>query len=211
MTDELVYANLKFENCYELNNVPEPEVPKEKGLPTSSHSWWPVVLILITICLALLMGLMTLAILYLNCVLCPVNWKWPGDGDLCYYHSTEQKTWQQSNGFCSSQNSTLLLVKDTAKLELVKKIPRKTFWLGLSFRAEKKGWFWADNTTVTEEQKSWTNNLQLPHPCGYIYNRVIYSHRCDEINYYVCEKPAIQLQRRNNNQQEEWLVRSRGL
>uniref|UniRef100_A0A8B9E5P7 C-type lectin domain-containing protein n=3 Tax=Anser cygnoides TaxID=8845 RepID=A0A8B9E5P7_ANSCY len=147
----------------------------------------------------------------LNCVLCPTNWKWPGDGDTCYYHSTEQKTWQQSNGFCSSQNSTLLLVKDTAKLEMVKKIPRKTFWLGLSFRAEKQGWFWADNTTVTEEQKSWTNNLQLPHFCGYIYNRVIYSHRCDEINYYVCEKPAIQLQRRNNNQQEEWLVRSRGL
>ncbi|XP_035171341.1 C-type lectin domain family 1 member A-like [Oxyura jamaicensis] len=255
MTDEIIYANLKFENCYEMDTVPEPEVPKEKGLPTSSHSWWPLVLILITICLALLMGLMTLAILFsqgskdyrtqirdlnitkndlhanfskmlqaigsqlclggskdlqnndLNCVLCPTNWKWPGDGDMCYYHSTEQKTWQQSLWFCSSQNSTLLLVKDMAKLELVKKIPKKTFWIGLSFRADKKGWFWADNTTVTEEQKSWTNNLQLPLLCGYIYNHVIYSHVCEAVDYYVCEKPAIQLQRRNNHQQEEWFVR----
>lgn len=40
MTDEIIYANLKFENCYELDNVPEPEVPKEKGVVSIKLLWF---------------------------------------------------------------------------------------------------------------------------------------------------------------------------
>lgn len=50
-----------------------------------------------------------------NCVLCPANWKWEGD-DTCYYYSEEMKSLEQSQQFCSSQNSTLLLIKEAAKL-----------------------------------------------------------------------------------------------
>lgn len=50
-----------------------------------------------------------------NCELCPANWKWEG-GDTCYYHSEEKKSMEQSHQFCSSQNSTLLLIKQAAKL-----------------------------------------------------------------------------------------------
>ncbi|KAM6439204.1 C-type lectin domain family 12 member A-like [Rhynochetos jubatus] len=202
MTEEVTYANLKFENSHEPDNSTEPEETKEKGLPTSSRSCWPVILILFMLCLALLMALVTLAVLLFQipkdyrtqlrdlnmtknelhgnfsntlqaigkqlclegeknlknngqtCVLCPANWKWEG-GDTCYYHSEEDKTWEQSHQFCSSQSSTLLLIKEAEKLELVKKFPRRIYWLGLTFQDKQRDWYWADNTALTEKQKSW--------------------------------------------------------
>uniref|UniRef100_A0A8C8S2W5 C-type lectin domain-containing protein n=1 Tax=Pelusios castaneus TaxID=367368 RepID=A0A8C8S2W5_9SAUR len=53
-----------------------------------------------------------------SCILCPVNWQWIG-GDTCFYISTEKRSWKKSQEFCSSQNSTLLMIKDTEKLKLV--------------------------------------------------------------------------------------------
>ncbi|XP_051464081.1 C-type lectin domain family 12 member B-like isoform X1 [Apus apus] len=141
-----------------------------------------------------------------KCVLCPVNWKWDG-GDTCYYHAQEQKTWQQSRKFCQEQNSTLLLMKEAAKQELVKKFPVKTYWLGLIFRPDRRDWYWADNTTLTEEQKYHLKDRNFPEDCGYSYEATIYVTSCKRSFNYICEKPAIQLQRGNNHWQEDWFVR----
>ncbi|XP_029896379.1 C-type lectin domain family 12 member A-like isoform X5 [Aquila chrysaetos chrysaetos] len=266
MTEEVTYANLKFENSHELDNITKPEDTKKKvshllfmteflpGPSTSSRSCWPVVPILLTLCLALLMALVTLAVLFFqipkdyrkqlrdlnmtknelhanfsntlqaignqlclegeknlknngqNCVLCPANWKWEG-GDTCYYHSKTTKSWEESHQFCSSQNSTLLLIKEQAKLSLVQKFPRTSYWLGLIFRPQQRIWYWTDNTALTEEQKSWTKQINFLQPCGYVYYSTIYSRTCKEEVYYICEKPAIQLQRGNNHWQEDWFVR----
>ncbi|XP_013152492.1 C-type lectin domain family 12 member A-like isoform X1 [Falco biarmicus] len=263
MTEEIVYANLKFENNHELDNITEPEETKEKasqlhfttellpGPPTSSRSYWPVVLILFMLCLALLMALVTLAVLFIqipkdyrtqltdlnmtknqlhanfsnilqaignqlclegeknlknngqNCVLCPANWLWKG-GDTCYYHSKEEKSWEQSHQFCSSRNSTLLLIKDAAKMKLVQEFPRETYWLGLTFRDEQREWYWTDNTVLTK-QMPWVKHLH-PQYCGYIYYDSIYSTPCTRKYYYVCEKPAILFQRGSNHWQD-WFVR----
>uniref|UniRef100_A0A8C3J424 C-type lectin domain-containing protein n=1 Tax=Calidris pygmaea TaxID=425635 RepID=A0A8C3J424_9CHAR len=203
MTEEITYANLKFGNSYEVDNITEPEDTKGKGPPpASSRPPWPVVLILVVLCLALLVALVTLTVLFFqipkvyrtqlrdlnmtknelhanfsnmlqaignqlclegdknlknngqNCILCPANWKWEGD-DTCYYHSEQKKSFKQSRQFCSSQNSTLLLIKEAAKLELVKSFHRKVYWLGLTFRGGQRDWYWADNTVLTEKQKSW--------------------------------------------------------
>ncbi|XP_051464082.1 C-type lectin domain family 12 member B-like isoform X2 [Apus apus] len=206
MTEEITYANLKFGNSHALHNITEPEDTKEKGPPTSSCSCQPVVLILSIMCLALLMVLVILAVFCQKCVLCPVNWKWDG-GDTCYYHAQEQKTWQQSRKFCQEQNSTLLLMKEAAKQELVKKFPVKTYWLGLIFRPDRRDWYWADNTTLTEEQKYHLKDRNFPEDCGYSYEATIYVTSCKRSFNYICEKPAIQLQRGNNHWQEDWFVR----
>ncbi|XP_008946754.1 PREDICTED: C-type lectin domain family 12 member B-like [Merops nubicus] len=253
MTEEVTYANLKFENSHELGNIAEPEDTKEKGPPASPRSCWPAVLILFTLCLVLLVALVTLTVLFFqihkdyvtqfqdlnmtknelhanfsnmlqtfgnwlclegeedfknngkNCVLCPANWKWEG-GDTCYYHSKEKKSQQQSDQFCSSQNSTLLMIKDRAKLELVKKItPRRTPWLGLTFKHEQRGWYWADNTALTEEQKSWTHTGSQ-YSCAYFHYTDAYGTSCSSEQHYICEKLAIQLQQVDNHWQD-WFVR----
>ncbi|XP_074681847.1 C-type lectin domain family 12 member B-like isoform X1 [Strix aluco] len=254
MTEEVTYANLKFENSHELDNIKEPEDTKEKGPPSSSRSCSPVVLILFTLCLALLMALVTLAVFFFqipkdyktqlrdlnmtknelhanfskmlkeignqlcleageslknngqNCVLCPANWKWEG-GDACYYYSEEKKSSERSRQFCSSQNSTLLLIKEAAKQEMVKKFPTKSYWIGLTFRDEQTGWYWADNTPLTEEQKSWVKYPNSLQGCAYYYYDSISTTRCKETLHYICEKPVIQLQRGNNHWQEDWFVR----
>ncbi|XP_014795572.1 PREDICTED: C-type lectin domain family 12 member A-like isoform X2 [Calidris pugnax] len=255
MTEEITYANLKFGNSYEVGNLTEPEDTKGKGPPpASSRPPWPVVLILVVLCLALLVALVTLTVLFFqvpkvyrtqlkdlnmtknelhanfsnmlqaignqlclegdknlknngqNCVLCPANWKWEGD-DMCYYHSEQKKSFKESRQFCSSQNSTLLLIKEAAKLELVKKFHRKIYWLGLRFRGGQRDWYWADNTVLTDKQKSWANYLPSHDLCGYFYYNAIYSSSCTEELYYICEKPAIQLQRGNNRWQDDWFVR----
>uniref|UniRef100_A0A8B9YXC9 C-type lectin domain-containing protein n=1 Tax=Buteo japonicus TaxID=224669 RepID=A0A8B9YXC9_9AVES len=141
-----------------------------------------------------------------NCVLCPANWKWEG-GDTCYYYPEGKKSWEESHQFCSSRNSTLLLIKDQAKLNLVGTFPRGTYWFGLIFRRQQRTWYWTDNTPLTEEQKPWTKQIRVTQPCGYFYHGTIYSGTCSEENYFICEKPAIQLQRGNNHWQEDWFVR----
>ncbi|XP_009485793.2 C-type lectin domain family 12 member B-like [Pelecanus crispus] len=141
-----------------------------------------------------------------NCVLCPANWNWEG-GNMCYYHSKQEKSWEESHWFCSSQNSTILLIKDAAKLELVKKFPRKMYWLGLRFRPEQRDWYWADSTALTEEQKSWVKYVNYFQSCQYFYYTAVYNKPCEDELHYVCEKPAIQLQRGDNHWREDWFVR----
>ncbi|KAM6144567.1 C-type lectin domain family 12 member A-like [Phoenicopterus ruber ruber] len=252
MTEEVTYANLKFENSHELDNIAEPKDTKEKGPPTSSRSCWPEVLILFVLCLALLMALVTLAVLFFqitkdyrtqlrdlnmtknelhanfstmlqaignqlcledqknlknngqNCVLCPANWNWEG-GHTCYYISKKEKSWEESHRFCSSQNSTLL-IKNATKLELVEK-SGFSFWLGLRYRAEQKGWYWEDNTALTEEQAFWAKRANYLKYCGYVSYTTIHYKACKEELHYICEKPAIQLQRGDNRWQEDWFVR----
>ncbi|XP_010140125.1 PREDICTED: C-type lectin domain family 12 member A-like [Buceros rhinoceros silvestris] len=254
MTEEITYANLKFENSHELGNITRPEDTKEKGPPTSSHSCRPIVLVFSMLFLLSLMALVVLAVLLFqipkdyrtqlrdlnttknvlhanfsnmlqaignqlclqgekdlqnngpNCVLCPANWKWEG-GDTCYYLSKEKKNWQQSQHFCSSQNSTLLLAKEKAKLELVaNKFPGEIYWIGLRYRHEKGDWYWEDNTVHTEQQ-SWPKNKYYQEYCAYFYNRGASYGRCTDTLYFICEKPAIQLQRGNHHWQEDWFVR----
>ncbi|PKK22262.1 C-type lectin domain family 12 member B-like [Columba livia] len=144
-----------------------------------------------------------------NCVLCPTNWNWEG-GNTCYYYGKEAKSWEQSRQFCSAQNSTLLLIKEAEKLELAKKKnPESQFLFGLTFRDKQRDWYWEDNTALTKEQKSWTRLDSVFQYCGYFYYHTIYSQRCKQELYYICEKPAIRLQRHDNHWQEDWFIRSK--
>ncbi|KAM9580085.1 early activation antigen CD69-like isoform 4-T4 [Guaruba guarouba] len=216
---EVTYANLRFENNHELDNIAERKDTKEKVFQIPKdyrtqlrdlnmtknelHANFSNMLQAIgnQLCLE---GETNLKNNGQNCVLCPTNWNWKG-GDMCYYHSVEKKPWEQSLQFCSSQNSTLLLMKQKEKLELVKKFPGVEYWLGLRF--EQNIWYWADGTTLTEQQKSWVKPKYYSKGCVSVYYTTIYFKSCEEELHYTCEKPAIQLQRCNDSCQEGWFVR----
>lgn len=40
MTEEVTYANLKFENSYELDNITKPEDTKKKGVVSMKLLWF---------------------------------------------------------------------------------------------------------------------------------------------------------------------------
>ncbi|XP_034614182.1 C-type lectin domain family 12 member B-like [Trachemys scripta elegans] len=64
MTEEITYADLEFNKSYALENIPKPAAPEEKGHPASSPTWCLVALTFLTLCLALLIGLLALGIVF---------------------------------------------------------------------------------------------------------------------------------------------------
>nr|XP_048678173.1 C-type lectin domain family 12 member B-like isoform X5 [Caretta caretta] len=64
MTEEITYADLEFNKPYALENIPKPAAPEEKGRPTSSPTWRLAALTFLTLCLALLVGLLALGIVF---------------------------------------------------------------------------------------------------------------------------------------------------
>ncbi|XP_053896647.1 C-type lectin domain family 12 member B-like isoform X2 [Malaclemys terrapin pileata] len=246
MTEEITYADLEFNKSYALENIPKPPTPEEKGLPTSSP-WCLAALTLLTLCLALMVGLLALGVVFfqvtsicqeenvklkekekalqtnfssrlqeireslcfkgevknknngMSCTLCPTNWQQMG-GDTCYYISSGKKTWEGSRTFCASQHSTLLMIKDKEKLENVSRyLIKENYWIGLSRRnTERPDWFWEDTTALSTSEKG-ISVYSVKNPCAYLWDKYIYAdRRCDENNFWICEKAPFQLRLTDN-------------
>uniref|UniRef100_A0A8C3BA33 C-type lectin domain-containing protein n=1 Tax=Cairina moschata TaxID=8855 RepID=A0A8C3BA33_CAIMO len=124
-----------------------------------------------------------------KCALCPASWQSSG-ADSCFYISKQKKTWKESQEFCSSRNSTLLVLKDKAKMV---SLPQDSqfYWVGLSYKSERNGWYWEDGTALSREAKTWT--VLYEHIfCASLYGRIIYaSNSCFTKQFWICEKGAI--------------------
>ncbi|NXX84412.1 CLC1B protein, partial [Urocolius indicus] len=126
------------------------------------------------------------------CSLCPVNWKWIG-GNICFYFSEKEATWQESKDFCLSRNATLLMLKNESKLISVSQIsPKKNYWIGLSYGVD--GWSWIDDTKLSTKRRDWMY-LSSKKNCAYLFYHKprVYSENCYEKYSWICEKEAVQL------------------
>ncbi|KAM6383265.1 LOW QUALITY PROTEIN: natural killer cells antigen CD94-like [Alca torda] len=123
-----------------------------------------------------------------TCAVCPASWLKSG-ADSCFYISNEKKTWKESQEFCSSRKSTLLVLKDTAKMV---SLPWDSqLWVGLSYVPERSGWYWEDGTAFSKEVTKWAvlydNNF-----CASVYGQIIYaSQPCSTEQFWICEKVAV--------------------
>ncbi|NXX84419.1 CL12B protein, partial [Urocolius indicus] len=184
----------------------------------SSSLWRPVAFGFLALCLVLLMGLVALLALFFQvskdseegkkleemrealcfegkennetkCALCPASWHNTG-ADNCFYISKQKKTWKQSQEFCSSRNSTLLVLKDKAKMVFLPQ-DSEFYWVGLSHISESRGWYWEDGTAFSREETNWVvlyDNIF----CASLYGRIIYASRsCSTKQFWICEKVAI--------------------
>ncbi|KAM6314476.1 natural killer cells antigen CD94-like isoform 1-T1 [Podargus strigoides] len=123
-----------------------------------------------------------------KCALCPASWQSSG-ADNCFYISKQKKTWKQSHEFCSSRNSTLLVLKDKAKMVSLPQ-DSQLYWVGLSYISERSGWYWEDGTAFSKEATNWVilydNNF-----CASLYGQIVYaSHSCSTKQFWICEKVA---------------------
>ncbi|XP_067410784.1 C-type lectin domain family 12 member B-like [Emydura macquarii macquarii] len=127
------------------------------------------------------------------CTLCPANWQWVG-GNSCFYISKQKETWQQSQKFCSSQNSTLFMLKEKKKLEHIPQLDKNQYyWIGLSYKPD--GWFWVDNTALSTKRQDWIV-LSYDENCAYLYYhrlKVYNSKNCNTKYPWICEKAAVQM------------------
>ncbi|NXU57107.1 CLC1B protein, partial [Turnix velox] len=184
----------------------------------SSSVWRPVAFAFLVLCLVLLMGLVALLVLFFQvskdpeegkklqemrealcsqgkekngakCAVCPASWL-NGGADSCVYISKEKKTWKESQEFCSSRNSTLLILKDAGKMVF---LPRDSqlYWVGLSYISERSGWYWEDGTAFSKEVTKWAV-LYDNSFCASLYGQIIYaSQSCTTKQYWICEKGAV--------------------
>uniref|UniRef100_A0A8B9M0E3 C-type lectin domain-containing protein n=1 Tax=Accipiter nisus TaxID=211598 RepID=A0A8B9M0E3_9AVES len=184
----------------------------------STSIWRPVAFAFLALSLVLLTGLVTLLALFFQvskdpeegkklqemrealcfegkeknetkCALCPASWQNSG-ADNCFYISKQKKTWKQSQEFCSSRNSTLLVLKDKAKMV---SLPQDSqfYWVGLSYVSEKGGWYWEDGTTFSKQATNWVMLYENIF-CASLYGRIIYaSNSCSTKQFWICEKLAI--------------------
>ncbi|XP_067998089.1 natural killer cells antigen CD94-like isoform X3 [Melanerpes formicivorus] len=126
-----------------------------------------------------------------KCAVCPASWHSSG-ADNCFYISKQKKTWKESQEFCSSRNSTLLVLKDRAKMA---SLPwdSQFYWVGLSYMSEKNGWYWEDGTAFSKQETNWAvlyDNIF----CASIYGQIIYaSNPCSTKQLWICEKVAVEL------------------
>ncbi|NWR57519.1 CL12B protein, partial [Bucorvus abyssinicus] len=185
----------------------------------SSSTWRPAAFAFLTLCLVLLMGLVALLALFFQvpkdaeegkklqgmrealcfegkeendtkCALCPASWHNTG-ADNCFYISKQKKTWKQSQEFCSLRNSTLVVLKDRAKMV---SLPQDSqfYWVGLSYISERGGWYWEDGTAFSKEATNWVvfyGNIL----CASFYGGTIYaSNSCSTKQFWICEKVAVQ-------------------
>ncbi|NXN98639.1 CL12B protein, partial [Rhinopomastus cyanomelas] len=204
-------------NKYSACKAPPSCVTVDRASATPSI-WRPVAFAFLTLCLMLLMGLVALLVLFFQvskdpeegkklqemrealcfevkeknetkCALCPASWQSNG-ADKCLYISKQKKTWKQSQEFCFSRNSTLVVLKDRAKMV---SLPQDSefYWVGLSYISERRGWYWEDGTAFSREVTNWVvfyDNIL----CASYYGRVIYAKNiCSTKQFWICEKVAV--------------------
>ncbi|KFP80339.1 Killer cell lectin-like receptor subfamily B member 1B allele B, partial [Acanthisitta chloris] len=189
----------------------------EHRASNSPSLWRPVAFAFLAVCLVMLTGMVVLLALFFQvskdpeegkklqemrealCFegkakngksgFCPSNWRNSG-ADNCFYISKQKKTWKQSQQFCSSRNSTLLVIKDKEKMV---SLPQDSqfYWVGLSYISERNGWYWEDGTAFSREATNWV----VSHGnffCASLYGQYIYtSPSCLTKQFWICEKVAV--------------------
>ncbi|XP_073537468.1 natural killer cells antigen CD94-like isoform X2 [Phyllobates terribilis] len=85
-----------------------------------------------------------------SCLLCPMNWVLIQKN--CYYMLDKMLSWQESQSFCESQNSSLIMPKTPEEMKFITCNFQVSYsnnaWIGLmcSLKSNER-WLWLDNTT----------------------------------------------------------------
>ncbi|XP_077311749.1 NKG2-D type II integral membrane protein-like isoform X2 [Lithobates pipiens] len=83
-----------------------------------------------------------------TCVQCMEDWVlYRGT---CYYFSDQSDTWNNSQNFCKSQNSSLAIICNEKELKFLNLLKSNKYWIGLSRTQDNSGWVWTDGTLHSE-------------------------------------------------------------
>ncbi|XP_061111807.1 CD209 antigen-like protein E isoform X2 [Conger conger] len=123
-----------------------------------------LLVLLAVLCLALLAGLIALGILYvqksnrsdsleernrtLSVSLAAKDAGWTIHQGSCYLFSSEKMNWLQSQEYCMSKGSHLVIIKNQQEQDFLSSSIHETHWIGLNDRETEGRWVWVDNTTV---------------------------------------------------------------
>ncbi|XP_015670855.1 C-type lectin domain family 5 member A [Protobothrops mucrosquamatus] len=113
---------------------------------------------------------------------CPLRWTlYEGK---CYYFSTVQKTWDESQKECAQLNSHLAIINNKAELAFLNSRTRNSdYFIGLrNFIGQ---WKWIDNTKF---DPGIFNIRDKTNDCAAIGLNSTLSRSCSELNRFICEE-----------------------
>ncbi|XP_073411926.1 C-type lectin domain family 2 member B-like isoform X2 [Dendrobates tinctorius] len=180
MAEEITYADLRFydSRCVSISQTLEKNT---EGISSDRNNnscrcqkkTYIIIGILIVI---LLLALLTMAILR-SCLLCPMNWVLIQKK--CYYMLDKMLSWQESQSFCESQNSSLIMPKSLEERKFItcnfQRSYAENLWIGLTCSLKlNERWLWLDNTAYIifpsqcKEIKcaSFDYDIRLATPCS---------------------------------------------
>jgi len=119
------------------------------------------------------------------------------DGDVCYYLSTEKRTWNESSQWCRDKQSDLIIINYRGKEALLGRVvPRhQAVWIGLT-NSNSGGWMWVNGAPLTSPT-FWAPGQPTGRggdgDCGYYYTGLLpsrgwFDDACRETYYWMCEK-----------------------
>ncbi|XP_076796763.1 C-type lectin domain family 12 member A-like isoform X2 [Arvicanthis niloticus] len=128
-----------------------------------------------------------------KCKPCPKGSQWYKNS--CYSEANGYKTWQESVKFCSSQNASLLKVKNKDELEFIKSKKLQDYWLALSPRKDHVYYeALSEKMFLSEWFEGSKYDLNRMMYCRYIDRVYVYSADCTIKKKIMCEKTASKVQ-----------------
>ncbi|XP_069837916.1 natural killer cells antigen CD94-like [Dendropsophus ebraccatus] len=126
-----------------------------------------------------------------SCLLCPMNWVLIQKK--CYFMPDQMLSWQESQRFCLSQNSSLFMPKTFKEMEYMicnfRKWITSRLWLGLtcSLKSNER-WMWLDNTTYS----TYISQCRELKCASFDYNPLLFT-PCGSQLKLICERLPVNL------------------
>ncbi|XP_036037514.1 C-type lectin domain family 12 member A isoform X2 [Onychomys torridus] len=127
-----------------------------------------------------------------QCKPCPKGSKWFKDS--CYSKLDGFGTWQKSGMLCSARNASLLKIKNRSELEFVKSEGLHGYWLGLLPRKNYvRSEILNENMFLSVGFERSTYDLHKMY-CGYLEGIYVYYTYCTLEKSIICEETASKVQ-----------------
>ncbi|XP_028636893.1 NKG2-D type II integral membrane protein isoform X2 [Grammomys surdaster] len=120
------------------------------------------------------------------CGPCPNNWICHRNN--CYQFFNENKSWNQSQASCLSQNSSLLKIYSKEEQDFLRLI-KSYHWMGLVQIPSNGSWQWEDGSSLSPNQLTL---VEIPNGSCAVYGSSFkaYTEDCSNPNTYICMKRA---------------------
>ncbi|XP_052028875.1 NKG2-D type II integral membrane protein [Apodemus sylvaticus] len=121
------------------------------------------------------------------CGPCPNNWICHRNN--CYQFFNENKTWNQSQASCLSQNSSLLKIYSKEDQDFLKLV-KSYHWMGLVQIPANGSWQWEDGSSLSPTQLTL---IKIPNGSCAVYGSSFkaYTEDCSNLNTYICMQRAV--------------------
>ncbi|XP_072508619.1 C-type lectin domain family 5 member A isoform X2 [Notamacropus eugenii] len=118
---------------------------------------------------------------------CPVRWDFYKGS--CYFFSTNERNWNQSQARCFNEAATLAIINSAEEQKFLReRAASEIYFIGLRYQRSQKRWQWTDGSGFVVNIVNDTPNFD----CGTIgLTETLDKSSCEISHRWICEKKAL--------------------